>query len=183
MNKFLFFIFLVIALAVAGCTHSEQLNSTKNASLNLSEVIEKEIKSSRALMPYDGFSYDQINVTSNGNIVEVRASSAQLDGVDIYRFIYNNGTLILKSYRLEALPLSLKERAMSIAMGDERVGSMNPDGEVTVVRILPHTSSKFYQLKELFSVTWHGEKVISALVDVEKEKVVSVWSSPSQPSD
>ncbi len=178
MYKFLFFVFLVLALTVAGCNRPEQPDS-KNTSLSLSEVIEKEIRNSRALIPYDGFSYDQINVTRDGLAIEVRAYSAELDGVDIYRFVYDNGTLILKAYCLEALPSSLKDRAICIAMGDEKVRNSSPDGDVTVRRILPHTASKFYQPKELFSVTWHGEKVISALVDVEEEKVVSVWSSQS----
>ncbi|AEA47860.1 hypothetical protein [Archaeoglobus veneficus] len=177
-----FALLLIFALAIAGCNQPGSGDSVGNTSsssevANTSEVIEKKIMTS--LLPYDGFTYKSVNITCDGSTIDVVATSPELDGTDIYRFVYDNGTLILKSYCLEALPLSLKEKAIAIAMSDERVRNQNPSGEVTVRRVLPETASKFYQPKELFSVTWHGETIVSALVDVEEEIVVSVWNSRS----
>jgi hypothetical protein len=167
------FVFL-ITLLFLGCV---QINGTTNKTVtpeptkspkNLTELVKEN------LQPFDGFEYDNISVKIDGDRILVKATCSELDGEDVYLFAYDNGTLTLKSYCLEALPLALKEKAVSVALTNETIAE-NANGIVTVRRILPHTSAKFYIPKELFSVTWHGSRIVSALVDLEEERVVEVY--------
>lgn len=155
------FVFLVLISLLLGCVEGD---------------IGKKIRKNpdEYLYPFNGFEYDSINVSVEGDRIYVVAKSSELDGEDVYLYINDNGTLILKSYCLEALPLGLKQKAIEIALSNEQILN-NASGVVTVRRILPHTAAKFYQLKELFSVTWHGDKTVSALVDIEEERVVDVY--------
>ncbi len=132
----------------------------------------KTVKSN--LCPFDGYTYDNVSVEKRGKYIYVRASSSELDGVDEYLFVDDNGTLVLKSYCLEALPGSLKDELVDIALSNETVAKY-ANGIVTVRRILPQTAAKFYAPKELFSVTWHGNGVVSALIDLDKREVVRVY--------
>ena len=128
------------------------------------------------LFPYDGFNYTEVNVSVEGERIVVKARSEDLPGKDVYLFVVDNGSLTLKSYLLEALPLSVKEKVISVALSNETVYE-NAGGYVTVRRVLPHTAAKFYLPKEMFSVTWHGDRVVSALVDLDEERVVRVFIS------
>jgi len=176
-------IFLII-LFTAGCineTKTDEVIKFKTTDLkkakNISEMIDEINKNPYDfLTPYDGFIYDNISTSSSDNRITVKASSKELEGDDIYLFIYENGSLILKSYSLEALPSSLKDEAVAIALSNEKV-YRNAKGELTVRRILPHTAAKYYMAKELFSVTWHGDRIVSALVDVEDGIIVKTYFS------
>ncbi len=164
-------ILLLIPILFLGCVFH---NNAKN--VNSSSALESQIikNPDDYLYPFDGFSYDNVSVKVEGNYIYVTAKCSELEGEDTYLFVNDNGTLILKSYCLEALPESVKLEAISIAMSNETI-SKNANGIVTVRRILPQTSAKFYEPKELFSVTWHGSRMVSALVDLEEGKVVRVW--------
>ncbi len=133
-----------------------------------------ELKSGKHLYPFDGFSYDNISVELRNDTIYVRAKCSELEGEDIYVFVNEEGRLILRSYCLEALPGSVKLNAIELALSNETI-KRNASGIVTVRRILPQTSAKFYIPKELFSVTWHGGRIVSALVDLDEGKVVRVY--------
>ena len=160
---------ILLSLLFLGCSSlSHKPNGT-----NLTELVKAN------LYPFDGYSYDNVSVKVNGKLVYVKARCSELDGVDEYLFLYDNGTLILKSYCLEALPKALKDELIDIALSNATIAE-NAEGVVTVRRILPQTSAKFYKPKELFSVTWHGNRVVSALIDLDEEKVVRIYVSPSR---
>jgi uncharacterized protein YkvS len=181
---FLILIF-ILTIFISGCIQTENDATVENATVgnvtgqhpSLSDIV-KKIKNNPYdyLTPYDGFSYDNITVSVEENKITVRAVSKDLEGEDIYVFVYDNGTLVLKSYCLEALPLSVKDKAVGVALSNETIYK-NAEAYVQGRRILPHTSAKFYMPKELFSVTWHGERVVSALVDLDEETVVNVYIS------
>ncbi len=157
---------ILISLLFLGClSHTTHTNLTELVKANL--------------YPFDGYSYDNVSVKVMGDLVYVKARCSKLDGVDEYLFMNDNGTLILKSYCLEALPQALKDELIEIALSNETIAK-NAEGVVTVRRILPQTSAKFYAPKELFSVTWHGNSIVSALIDLDKGKVVRVYVSPSR---
>jgi len=170
-------VILLIPLLFLGCiqnvtTEEKTKNVTPNSTTELRNLILRN--PDEYLYPFDGFSYDNISVKVEGSYVYVTAKCSELEGEDTYLFVNDNGTLMLRSYCLEALPESVKLEAISIAMSNETIAK-NANGFVTVRRILPQTSAKFYKPKELFSVTWHGSKIVSALVDLDKKKVVAVW--------
>ena len=170
-------VLLIFSLLFLGCIQNvvTEENSSQNATVNTAEL--KRLIMERPneyLYPFDGFSYDNVSVEVEGCYIYITAKCSELEGEDTYLFVNDNGTLILKSYCLEALPESVKLEAVSIAMSNETVAK-NANGVVTVRRILPQTSAKFYKPKELFSVTWHGDRIVSALVDLDEERVVKVW--------
>jgi len=170
-------VLLIFSLLFLGCIQNvvTEENSPQNATVNTAELKRLIIENpNEYLYPFDGFSYDNIRVDVEGYYIYVTAKCSELEGEDTYLFVNDNGTLILKSYCLEALPESVKLEAVSIAMSNETIAK-NANGVVTVRRILPQTSAKFYEPKELFSVTWHGDKMVSALVDLDEKNVVSVW--------
>ncbi len=149
---------LLIFVVLSGCTESPDITE----------------KVRENLYPFNEFEYDSINVSVKGDKIYVVAKSSELDGEDVYLLLNDNGTLILKSYCLEALPVGLKQKAVAIALSNEQI-FYNANGFITVRRILPFTAEKFYQPKELFSVTWHGNKTVSALIDIEEEKIVAIY--------
>ena len=162
-------VILLIPLLFLGCIQN-------NAKIHQNSTAELKDQILDYLYPFDGFSYDNVSVEVKGDYIYVKAKCSKLKGEDIYLFVNDNGTLILKSYCLEALPESVKLEALSIAMSNETIAK-NAKGIVTVRRILPQTSAKFYKPKELFSVTWHGDRIVSALVDLDKKTVVKVYIS------
>ena len=172
-------VLLIFSLLFLGCIQNvvTEENSPQNATVNTAELKRLIIENpNEYLYPFDGFSYDNISVDVEGCYIYVTAKCFELEGEDTYLFVNDNGTLILKSYCLEALPESVKLEAVSLAMSNETVAK-NANGVVTVRRILPQTSAKFYEPKELFSVTWHGDRIVSALVDLDEKRVVKVWLS------
>ena len=187
MKRLLLLIFLLSA-PFSGCIQDENpergfKGSETNVSVSATkpptvEELAKEIGKNpdEFLYPYDGFNYDSVTVSVEGDKITVVAKVKGVPGEDVYLLVYENGSLLLKSYLLEALPLSLKERAISVAMSNETIHE-NANGYVTVRRVLPHTAAKFYMPKELFSVTWHGDRIVSALVDLEEGRVVRVYVS------
>ncbi|ADC64519.1 hypothetical protein Ferp_0340 [Ferroglobus placidus DSM 10642] len=193
MKKILLLFFLLFAILVAGCFQSGEVKSgaesnqsksesyqnhkSENNTLTAEEIAERiENYPEEFLSPYDGFSYTEVNVSVEGEKIIVKAKSNDLPGEDIYLFVFENGSLTLKSYLLEALPLSVKEKAISVALSNETIYE-NAKGHVTVRRVLPHTAAKFYIPKELFSVTWHSDRVVSALVDLDENRVVRIYVS------
>ncbi len=174
--KFIFISLSIFLIFISGCLNSENPNAFNNSeSKKILDNKDIKDKLEEYLIPFDGYKYDNINISKINNEIVVRATSKDLDGEDTYVFIYKNGTLILKSYSLEALPRHVKEKCINIALKNEEIYK-NAEGYVTVKRILPQTSKKFYMPKVLFSVTWHSkDKVVSALVDLDEEKVVKTY--------
>lgn len=187
MRLTIFFIFIfLISIFLAGCLNDEVGNQSNSSEFNQTgmQVTKKELDAVEKLnktpydylKPYNGFEYDNIDIKVRGEKITVTATVEGMEGEDIYVFINESNNLILNSYSLEALPASLKSEAISIALSNEEIYS-NANDEPTVRRILPHTSEKYYQPKELFSITWKGEKVVSALVDLDSGEVVRVYFS------
>ncbi len=164
---------LLISLLFLGCIQNNVIRENSN-SIDLKNQILKNPND--YLYPFDGFSYDNVSIEVKDNYIYVKAKCSELEGEDTYLFVNDNGTLILKSYCLENLPESVKLEALSIAMSNETIAK-NANGIVTVRRILPQTSAKFYKPKELFSVTWHGDRIVSALIDLDEGRVVRIYVS------
>ncbi len=172
----LLLIFLIFfgCLTNLGCVTNSKTQLNKNPGNRTAKTVLSRIK--EYLCPFDGYSYSNVSVKINGSYIYVRAKCSKLEGEDDYLFVNDNGILILKSYCLEALPGNVKADAIAVAMSN-RIVAENASGIVTVRRILPQMSAKFYKPKVLFSVTWHGSKVVSALVDLDRGRVVRVWTS------
>ena len=174
-RKLLLFIVFFIFIGCIGCIHQEK-----------ETLLEKKIKES--LVPYQReYTNISINKTERNGIliIEVWASTDASELKDFYRFYYNitSNKLVLKNYVLEDLPLDIREKAISIALENQEVAEFLEVNAIeaypTVKRILPETSANYYAPKTLFSITWidiKSKKIISALVDLEKEKVVNVWA-------
>jgi hypothetical protein len=168
-------IFLLISFLFFGCISSVNKSLNENTNKNTSKISILS-KINKSLYPFDDCSYSNVSISISGEYIYVKAKSSMLKGEDIYLFVNRNGTLILKSYCLEALPESVRSEAIAVAMSNRTIAE-NTTGIVTVRRILPQTSAKFYEPKVLFSVTWHGSKTTSALVDLDSGKVVRIWRS------
>ena len=126
--------------------------------------------------------YETVNISSSSAGKDIRlkvtAFIKESDKPDIYEFSYQDGSLLMTGYLLEAIPVQYRDEAVSIALSSSEISSSPVShGTPTVRRILPHTSMKFYAQKTLLSVTWDG---ISALVDPEEGKVANVWNAGSQ---
>jgi hypothetical protein len=142
------------------------------------EMIETEL--SRQIAPYDGMLYDNVTVSVPENGVmhpRVSATSSACRYPDLYDFTYQNRELVRTGYLLEAIPESVRQDAIAIAMQNQEIaGALSGDAGVpTVKRILPETSSEFYAPKTLLSVTWI-DRAVSALVDMDTRRVVKTWS-------
>ena len=142
------------------------------------EMIETEL--SRQIVPYDGTVYDNVTVSVSENGVmhlRVSATSSACRYSDLYDFTYQNRELVRTGYLLEAIPESVRQDAIAIAMQNQEIaGALSGDAGVpTVKRILPETSSEFYAPKTLLSVTWI-DRAVSALVDMDARRVVKTWS-------
>ena len=149
-----------------------------------SEDIGKKII--QQVIPYAGTEYENITVSTsrknNKLRLHVSGVSANTMHPDLYDFTYNydNNDLIRVSYRLEAIPESVRSEAIGITMHNEQIRDvlstgMRGSGTPSVKRILPETAEKFYEPKTLLSVTWKDSS-LSALVDVDTGLVVDVWS-------
>lgn len=123
--------------------------------------------------------YETVNISAGAEGKKLRlkviAAIKESDRPDIYDFVYDNGSLILTGYLLEAIPVQYRDDAIGTALASNELAaqSMKP-GTPTVRRILPKTSEKYYAPKTLLSVTWEGS---SALIDPDEHKVVKVWNS------
>ncbi len=155
---------ILLSLLFLGCLGHQAVEHRAN----LTDLVKSN------LYPFDGYRYDNVSVKVEDNKIFVKAKCSELEGEDDYIFVNDNGTLILKSYCLEALPQALKDELIGIALSNRTIAE-NANGIVTVRRILPQTSAKFYAPKELFSVTWHGEKTVSALIDLDAKRVVRIY--------
>ncbi len=142
------------------------------------EMIETEL--SHQIVPYDGVVYDNVTVSVSENGVmhlRVSATSSACGYPDLYDFTYQNRELVRTGYLLEAIPESVRQDAIAIAMQNQEIaGALSGDAGIpTVKRILPETSSEFYAPKTLLSVTWI-DRAVSALVDMDTRRVVKTWS-------
>jgi len=184
---------LLIALlvaAISGCIKGAEDAPFENSVVWVgtppakSEDIGKKIV--QQVIPYAETEYDNITISASQENDKIRlhvsSVSANTMHPDLYDFTYNydNNELIRVSYLLEAIPESVRGKAIGIAMQNEQIrealstgigGSSIP----SVKRILPETAEKFYEPKTLFSVTWK-ESSLSVLVDVDTGQVVEVWS-------
>lgn len=126
--------------------------------------------------------YETVNISASpeGNKLRLKVIAAikESDRPDIYDFAYEDGTLLLTGYLLEAIAPQYRDDAISTALTNSEITSslINP-GIPTVRRILPRTSEKLYAPKTLLSVTWDGT---SALIDPDEHKVVKVWKAGAQ---
>ncbi len=140
-----------------------------------------EIELSRQIVPYDGVVYDNVTVSvvekEGAMHLHVSATSSACGYPDLYDFRYQNRELVRTGYLLEAIPESVRQDAIWIAMQYPGIADALSDGAgmPTVKRILPETSEKFYAPKTLLSVTWIDETV-SALVDMDARMAVEMWS-------
>ena len=143
------------------------------------EMIETEL--SHQIAPHPGMVYDNVTVSimekEGAMHLRVSATSSACRYPDLYDFTYQNRELVRTGYLLEAIPESVRQDAIAIAMqNQEIVGALSGDAGVpTVKRILPETSAKFYAPKTLLSVTWI-DAMVSALVDMDARRVVKTWS-------
>jgi hypothetical protein len=104
--------------------------------------------------------------------LRVSATSSACRYPDLYDFTYQSRELVRTGYLLEAIPESVRQDAIAIAMQNHEIaGALSGDAGVpTVKRILPETSEKFYAPKTLLSVTWIDRAVMDA------RRVVKTWS-------
>ena len=142
------------------------------------EMIETEL--SHQIAPHPGMVYDNVTVSPSENGVmhlRVSATSSACGYPDLYEFTYQNRELVRTGYLLEAIPESVRQDAIGIAMQDPGIAGALSDGAgvPTVKRILPETSSEFYAAKTCLSVTWI-DRAVSALVDMDTRRVVETWS-------
>ncbi len=197
---------LLLLIFLAGCTTAQKSHiSNSSPQVRVEEELPEfyvrgveiegekleEMKNQimRALVPLPGVTYEAINVTATelgtGLNLEVVASSRVSEGLDIYRFYYDPGSrkITLKGYVLEAIPPTVRSKAVSIALYSEEMQRILSENAIAVEprvrRILPETAAKYYAPKTLFSVTWSDfEKrvVVSALVDLDNGRVVQTWT-------
>jgi len=143
------------------------------------EMIETEL--SHQIAPYDGMLYDNVTVSvvekEGAMHLRVSTTPSACRYPDLYDFTYQNRELARTGYLLEAIPESVRQDAIGIAMQDPGIAGALSDGAgvPTVKRILPETSSEFYAPKTLLSVTWI-DRAVSALVDMDTRRVVKTWS-------
>jgi hypothetical protein len=97
--------------------------------------------------------------------------------MDIYDFMYDDNKLVMTGYLLEAIPPSERRKAIWIAVSNTSITQAVADAKEppSVRRILPGTSEKFYKPRTLMSVTWQ-DVGHSALVDIDTQSVVDIWS-------
>ena len=123
--------------------------------------------------------YETVNISKSAEGKKLRLKVIALikesDRPDIYDFVYEEGSLLMTGYLLEAIPVQYRDEAISTALAGSETASMSiKPGTPTVRRILPKTSEKYYAPKTLLSVTWEGS---SALIDIDEHKVVNVWNA------
>lgn len=140
-----------------------------------------EAKLSRQIAPYEGVVYDNVTVSAmkKDGVTHLHATATSPACIypDRYEFIYNDH-LVRTGYLLEAIPESIRQDAIGIAMQDPEIaGVLSGDaGTPTVRRILPETAEKFYTAKTCLSVTW-ADASASALIDMDSRSVVGTWGA------
>ncbi len=186
MKKFVPFL-LFSFLIISGCITSGSNNRPDwvhqvNWEGDIPEDAKIETLLWEQVTPYRSIEYDMVNISTSrsGNAVSIRvkAGSTQSPYQDIYDFSYQDGTLVMTGYLLEAIPATDRVKALDIifSQGEEiRQAITQSRSEPTVKRILPHTSEKFYKPKTLLSVTWQ-DVLVSALVDVDSYTIVEIWN-------
>lgn len=122
--------------------------------------------------------YETVNISAGAEGKKLRlkviAAIKESERPDIYDFVYEDGSLIMTGYLLEAIPVQYRDEAISTALASSETASLSKRGTPIVRRILPKTSEKYYAPKTLLSVTWEGS---SALIDPDEHKVVNVWNA------
>jgi hypothetical protein len=144
------------------------------------------------IMPYKGVKYDKVNISAmkNGEDHDLRVTcfSGACEYPDVYDFTYcgTSKQLVQNRYLLEAIPLSERAKALSVALQSEEAANLMRTNSLesvmpTVRRVLPETAEKFYSPKIMLSVTWtrfgDNHEVVSVLVDPDEWKAVEVWSN------
>lgn len=152
--------------------HEVQWQDKPDGSAKIEELLWNEISPYRT-------EYETVNISTSAEGKKLRlkviASIKESDRPDIYDFVYEDGSLIQTGYLLEAIPVQVRDDAISTALASSEIASMPiKPGTPTVRRILPRTSEKYYAPKTLLSVTWDG---ISGLIDPDEHKVVKVWNA------
>ncbi|MBU3966595.1 MAG: hypothetical protein KKG76_04340 [Euryarchaeota archaeon] len=123
--------------------------------------------------------YETVNISASAEGKKLRlkviAAIKESDRPDIYDFVYEDSNLIMTGYLLEAIPVQVRDDAISVALISSEMAAISiKPGIPTVRRILPKTSEKYYAPKTLLSVSWDGS---SALIDPDVHKVVNVWNA------
>ncbi len=155
--------------------HEVHWQDKPDGSAKIEELLWNEINPYRT-------EYETVNISSGAEEKKLRLKVIALikesDRPDVYDFVYENGSLLMTGYLLEAIPVQYREDAIGAALTNSEITSslINPSTP-TVRRILPKTSEKYYAPKTLLSVTWDG---ISGLVDPDEHKVVKVWKAGAQ---
>ena len=200
---FLFFIFGCLFFSVLCVYYVQQEISEQDFGLysgvefygeNLSKLEERNVKEAvlKEIAPYKHVRYSNINISAKKNhdyfYLVVICISDEFKWQDIYNFTYDPFTsgLTQNNYTLELIPDIERSKAISVALQNEETTNLlklnNLESIVPIVeRVLPETAERFYMPKTLLSVTWKGfEKspvVVSVMVDMEKEKAVSVQNN------
>jgi hypothetical protein len=102
--------------------------------------------------------YGTVNISAGAEgkklLIKVIASIKESDRPDIYDFVYENESLLMTGYLLEAIPAQYRNDAISTALASSEIATLSiKPGTPTVRRILPKTSEKYYAPKILLSVT------------------------------
>jgi hypothetical protein len=155
--------------------HEVHWQDKPDGSAKIEELLWNEISPYRT-------EYETVNISASSEGKKLRlkviAVIKESDRPDIYDLVYEDGSLIMTGYLLEAIPVQYRDDAISTALTSSEIASMSiKPGTPTVRRILPKTSEKYYAPKTLLSVTWDGS---SALVDIDEHKVVKVWNAGAQ---
>jgi hypothetical protein len=148
------------------------------------KVIESKIPT--MISPYQGADYENVTAAAskeNDRIsIHVTGSISSSQYPDLYDFTYHNRELVLVGYLLEAVPDSIRNEAINVALRNETVKAALGSGITgipSVKRILPETAANYYVPKPMISVTWMQQSV-SALVDMDSRSVVRVWNGEAQ---
>jgi hypothetical protein len=152
--------------------HEVNWQDKPDGSAKIEELLWNEISPYRT-------EYETVNISSSAEGKKLRlkviAAIKESDRPDIYDFVYENESLLMTGYLLEAIPAQYRDEAISTALASSEIATLSiKPGTPTVRRILPKTSEKYYVLKTLLSVTWDGS---SALIDPDEHKVVKVWNA------
>ncbi|HUV82933.1 MAG TPA: hypothetical protein VMW53_07665 [archaeon] len=145
-----------------------------------------ESKMATMISPYQGAVYENVTASAskeNDRInIHVTGSISSSQYPDLYDFTYHNKELVQVGYLLEAVPDSIRNEAINVALRNEDVKAALGSGMTgipSVKRILPETAANYYVPKTLISVTWIQQPV-SALVDMDTRSVVRVWNGEAQ---
>jgi len=155
--------------------HEVHWQDKPDGSAKIEELLWNEISPYRT-------EYETVNisVSAEGKKLHLKVIAAikESDRPDIYDLVYEDGSLIMTGYLLEAIPVQYRDDAISTALASSEIAALQiKPGTPSVRRILPKTSEKYYAPKTLLSVTWDG---ISGLIDPDEHKVVKVWNAGTQ---